>query len=196
MRALLWLWSIMMVTAVVGEEHAHGVHGMALFTDGSRVFGSHMPMYRHPHDYQVVVQLGSEQQPALLQQLAQHPLVSLAPESFDLLRLAPGHESPLRHFSGEIYLGHFERGGKLWQRTNFQVEKVWLFAPIKLGSTPEFFRIGEPPVFFLLPKIHSCPVIDRIYRIEMPEAKELPMQWHRPPFALGTPIYQESDDLR
>lgn len=178
-------------------EHAHGIHGMVLFSDGQRLFASHMPLYQHPHDYQVALQLSSPENPALIARLAETPLLTIAPEAFDLRRLEPAHPTALQQFQAAVYLGHFERGGERWFAARFTVEKTWLFAPLQLDGVERFYRVGEPPVFFVIVKIHQRPDQDRIYRIEWPSAPSLPAYWTPPlPFPLPKPIYLESEDLR
>ena len=104
------------------KEHAiHsriGYHGMAVFTDGSAIFASHLPLYRQPHDFQIIYRLafdhkGAEQQ--IQQYLNENKrsdgqaVMTLLPEQFDLNELATAQTPTLKT---RFFTDHFERGGQ------------------------------------------------------------------------------------
>jgi len=95
-----------------------GYHGMSVFTDGSAIFASHLPLYRQPHDFQIVYRLafyekGVEQQ--IQQYLIENKrrdgqaVMTLLPEQFDLNELATSQTPTLKT---RFFTDHFERGGQ------------------------------------------------------------------------------------
>jgi len=104
------------------SEHAMhsriGYHGMAVFTDGSAIFASHLPLYRQPHDFQIVYRLAFDDKRAE-QQIQQYlnenkrsdgqAVMTLLPEQFDLNELATAQTPTLKT---RFFTDHFERGGQ------------------------------------------------------------------------------------
>src|SRR6202008_43757 len=94
----------------------YGEHGMAVFGGKEGLYASHLPMFHAPPDYQLVLQFHLAD-PALNARLkglldGNSRLWTLAPEKFEIDRLAPGARHPLHAFKGDLVLGHFEQGGK------------------------------------------------------------------------------------
>ncbi|KXJ55745.1 MAG: hypothetical protein AXW17_04150 [Colwellia sp. Phe_37] len=86
-----------------------GVHGMALFTQGSSIYASHMPLYHKPHDVQLLYKLDNKNL-ALLQTIRDGDLITIKPQPFNLQRLMRGEKMVL---NVDLYSGHFERDGML-----------------------------------------------------------------------------------
>ena len=95
------------------EQHQHtsrhGVHGMILFGAKGEYYISHLPLFHHPHDMQLIAQVNFPKEnhreiDALLQKAS---LVTLVPEVFDLNQM----DQKSFTFQGDLYNGHFERGG-------------------------------------------------------------------------------------
>ena len=86
-----------------------GVHGMALFTQGSSIYASHMPLYHKPHDVQLLYKLDNNNL-ALLQTIRDGELITIKPQPFNLQRLMRGEKMVL---NVDLYSGHFERDGML-----------------------------------------------------------------------------------
>jgi hypothetical protein len=92
------------------------VHGMFICGNprmGGNVYASHLPMFRSPHNYQVLVELDISDfgRKIFAKSLKNFPLEStytLAPEEFVLPEMM---HNP-RPFKARLYRGHFERGGK------------------------------------------------------------------------------------
>lgn len=106
---LVSFWSI---AADKKDHSAHsrvGSHGMALFTDGTQLYAHHLPLYRAPHDYQIIYQVETQNADEIMR-LLEKGMVTLLPEQFDLNILVAG-ESPT--FDTQVFEGHFERGGTL-----------------------------------------------------------------------------------
>lgn len=106
------------------KKHSYvGSHGMALMAlpDG-RFVAHHMPLYRAPHDYQMLYEVTFDQAKPVQQLLQQHmtlpdsdrnaKVVSLLPEVFDLRKMIAGEAFSI---PAKIFAGHFERGGKVVQ---------------------------------------------------------------------------------
>jgi hypothetical protein len=99
---------------------------------GEELYVSHLPLYQAPHDYQVIVRVGTERAThdriLDLARTAPNGLLTIEPERFDLLRLQPGHQEPLSGFSAAVYTGHFERSGqKALTGVRFTIKNVILF---------------------------------------------------------------------
>src|SRR5471030_1344452 len=94
----------------------YGEHGMALFGGTQGLYASHLPMFHAPHDYQVILQVHVADpviDAALRKRLNGHTaLWTIAPEKFELDRLAPQAALPLTQFQADLVQGHFEQGGK------------------------------------------------------------------------------------
>lgn len=124
------------------QQARFGLHGMLLFTDGVQLFASHLPMFHATHDVQVVlkVSLADEvMQRRLVDMLWQAPsrYWTLEPELFDLNRLAPAAQQPLRQFQATLYQGHFERGGAKQAKTGIQVEQVLWYYPLQFATASQ-----------------------------------------------------------
>ncbi len=163
------------VPASAAPSHAHGVHGMVLFGEPGRVFASHLPLYRHPHDWQVVLELtpaGTEAQQLVDRLLAEGGLATIEPERFDIWRLKPGASEPLRQFNATLYREHFERGGEKLREVDWQVKRVWWFEPVRVGpeaSGRHYFAIAtenDGQTGWLLHKVERQPDVDQILRIK------------------------------
>lgn len=165
-------------------SHAHGVHGMVLFGEPGRVFASHLPLYRHPHDWQVVLELAPADEPGQQQVnalLAAGGLLTLEPERFDLWRLKPGASDPMNQFKAALYRGHFERGGKKLDEIVWQVKRTLVFEPVRIAFSPDaghrYFQIGvegdgHGGRFWLLHKVERVPDTDQVVEICTAEAPE------------------------
>lgn len=140
------------------------------------MFASHLPLYAHPHDRQVLLKL-SVADPTLAKAvskaLANGQQLTLEPERFDLLRLAPKSTKPLRSFKGKLYRGHFERGGDLWQAdVAFRVERVLVFRKLSADmAKPEkmrYFAFTDHDRTYLIHRIHGRSDFDQIISLRTP----------------------------
>ena len=96
-----------------------GTHGMLLFGEKT-IYLSHLPMFSmNIHRYQVILEVtltkaAGDAQASYVRDRRQHPgtkIYTFEPEPFVLPELDP--KNPQRNsFSGTIFRGHFERGGK------------------------------------------------------------------------------------
>lgn len=198
-------------------DTAVGGHGMAVFGGREAIYASHLPMFHTPHDSQVVLRLhlaDKAADQALRETLAREPkLWTLDPETFDLLRLAPGHAQPLREFKAKFFEGHFERGGKPQAKAErVIVDEVLLFrrldAAPRTGAQGRYRLIGQGTEWFAFKEIDRRPDFDHILRVTAPQGLdrvEVPLKGvERPNAALQralkaqglTEIYFETEDLR
>ncbi len=149
----------------------YGEHGMALFGGSGGLYASHLPMFHAPHDYQVVLQLhvaNPAVDAALRKRLnGKTALWTLAPEKFELDRLAPQAARPLKQFKADLVLGHFEQGGKTqYASATVVVDKVLMFRQLspaqKTSAGARYVQIGSGKQRFLLKEIDSRPDYDHI----------------------------------
>lgn len=110
---LLFISFTLPVLATVESEHKEhnriGHHGMVLFTDGSTLYASHLPLYQSPHDYQLIYAVELNNKEIFIEELSNN-MVTILPAKFDLNRLIDGDSFSIET---KMYRGHFERGGKL-----------------------------------------------------------------------------------
>lgn len=218
-RHLLLTLAALPLAAPAAEtaETAVGGHGMAVFGGREGLYASHLPMFHTPHDSQIVLRFhlaDAAADRALRETLAREPrLWTFDPETFDLLRFAPGHARPLREFKARFFEGHFERGGKpqaAGQRV--LVDEVLLFRRLnpapREAATGRYRLIGQGSEWFAFKTIDRRPDFDHIVRLEAPALRgegEVPLQGlARPDAAVQrafqarglSSLYFETDDLR
>lgn len=148
-----------------------GEHGMALFGGKDGIYASHLPMFHAPHDYQVLLQLhiaDPQIDAALRQRLdGKTTLWTIAPEKFELNRLAPAAARPLKQFKADLVLGHFEQGGKAQYRdATVVVDKVLMFRQLdpspRSQASARYLQLGSGARRFLVKEIDSRPDFDHI----------------------------------
>lgn len=173
------------------KHHVHsriGSHGMVLVTDGIDLFASHLPLYRAPHDFQLVYIVESKYKSKVIKQLLSARqsytsfdagnIVTLLPAHFDLNELINGQSFDIK---AQIYLGHFERGGKEWlldnkfsfvrqvykrPLTNLQVDESLSFSTWQIIDKPSkhnqllIHNIVSAPSFDAIVVGEKCPVKD------------------------------------
>jgi hypothetical protein len=100
------------------STHDHGDttggHGMLLFGDDP-LYLSHLPMFHHPHDFQVLVavRLDDRSSQALLAHRATGGpgIYTFLPEDFPIAELDPRRGQVRTAMPGTVFREHFERGG-------------------------------------------------------------------------------------
>lgn len=102
----------------LGVHDGHGtkgVHGMLLFGEDV-LYLSHLPMFQHPHNFQVILQVDFDEiaSDALrVDSNGNNNMYTFEPEQFHITELDPSGDGPARtSVEGVIYRGHFERGGQ------------------------------------------------------------------------------------
>ena len=162
-----------------GPDHTTGIHGMALFGDGDDLLASHLPLFRHPHDHQLVLELRLAD-PALAAEMgrrlgASPALWTLVPECLELDRLAGAAAgSPVR-FRADLVEGHFERGGTTVHKA---VEVEAVAAPMNARLDPAYrtaaaaaYRlVGRGERRFLVKRVGARPDFDHVVAVAVPPA--------------------------
>ena len=102
------LLSLLLPLHAGAADPSHGVHGMVLFGDRDGLYAAHLPLFRAPHDSQIVLKLrfaDAGQERAMRARLdGKTALWTIEPEHFALRRLAPDAAAPLRAFKASICL--------------------------------------------------------------------------------------------
>jgi hypothetical protein len=142
---------------------------MVLFGE-TRRYLSHVPMFRRPHDAQVVLEVQIPGGPFV------DGLYTLEPERFDLDTLVRGERTSFR---GTIWRGSFEDGGTpLAKDVTVTVIRVIYARDLKDESArseeaPAFLLFGEPRDAYLVRRIARAPGIDEIVRAKVAPASGL-----------------------
>lgn len=141
-----------------------GVHGMVLFGSGEHLYLSHIPMFRRPHDLQVVLAVQLQHDGISPERAFDDAGYTLEPERFDLDALAAG---TLRGFTGTVYQGSFEGGGKpLFTGVRVKVREVVLAARLDAASTPAptlgYLAVGTPERLYLIHQLSAAPGFDQV----------------------------------
>ena len=174
MKTLLFLCALLLSTFAGAAGPTFGQHGMTLFGGTGGLYASHLPMFHPPHDYQVVLKLRLSDKSLddqLRRQLGSKvALWTLAPEQFELDRLAPDSRQPLPRFKADIVQGHFEQGGKTRHAgAAVVVEKVLVFRKLSAApaqaSAARYLQVGSGSERFLVKEIDSRPDFDHIVAI-------------------------------
>jgi hypothetical protein len=196
-----------LVQAAPQEHHVHqrmGSHGMVLFTDGQDLYASHLPLYRAPHDYQIVYEVTSSLKAEIVTFLNEkesatlndgRAKMTLLPMPFDLNRLVKGETFAI---NATVFKGHFEREGEAWkENTEFhfvkQVYKRQIAFPVastkkkspsraKAESNWERFALSDNDKALYIYRIQSRPSFDAIVLAEKcPALPRLPSIASRTP---------------
>lgn len=176
---------------------------MVLFGGPEGLHASHMAMFHPPHDVQVVLRVHAADARAddwLRSTLAKDPLHwSLAPQPFDLNRLAHGQADRLHELSADIYRGHFERDGtRQASQVRFGIEQVVLFQPLPpaAGGTSqrEFVWVGCGTEHYVIRRIDRRPDVDLIARFETSGAVKASGRLPWPGPSVSEPSLEALDD--
>ncbi|SHN42864.1 hypothetical protein SAMN05192549_11568 [Duganella sacchari] len=214
---------MLLAGSAAAADVTYGEHGMALFGGKEGLYASHLPMFHAPHDYQVVLQVhvaDPATDAALRQRLdGKTALWTIAPEKFELSRLAPQAATPLRQFKADLVLGHFEQGGKTqYAASTIVVDKVLFFHKLspeqRASVSSTYMQIGDGQQRYLVKQIDSRPDYDHIiaYRaargaahtditvikrgLSQPNAAELAAALHAQRNTIRGTIYFYTDDLK
>lgn len=222
-RALAALALLLAAPPAAPAGATFGEHGMALFGGKDGLYASHLPMFHAPHDYQVILQVHVADpavDAALRQRLdGKTALWTVAPEPFELNRLAPRAAAPLTQFKADLVLGHFEQGGKTqYAAASVVVDKVVMFRQLsparRVNSGAIYWQVGAGRQRFLIKRIDSRPDFEHIlaytaasgapglsiavpkHALQETSAGELAAALHIAPSAIGGTVYFSTEDLR
>ncbi|WP_332854481.1 hypothetical protein [Duganella sp. S19_KUP01_CR8] len=222
MRAALLALALIGGSAGAADA-SYGEHGMALFGGKQGLYASHLPMFHAPHDYQVILQVhvaDPATDAALRRRLdGKTTLWTIAPEKFELSRLAPASATPLKQFKADLVLGHFEQGGKTqFAASTVVVDKVLMYRQLspaqKTSADASYVQIGSGQQRYLVKQIDSRPDFDHIVSyaaaggasttaitlnkqaLQQPNAQALAAALHVPVSAIRGTVYFYTDDLK
>ena len=223
MKSALLLSLALIMGGAGAADATYGEHGMALFGGQQGLYASHLPMFHAPHDYQVILQVhvaDPATDAALRRRLdGKTALWTIAPEKFELSRLAQASAAPLRQFKADLVQGHFEQGGKTqFAAATIVVDKVLMFRQLspaqKTSSDASYVQIGSGSQRYLVKQIDSRPDFDHIVSyaaaagastaaitlnkqsLEQPQAAALAAALHVPASAIRGTVYFYTDDLK
>jgi hypothetical protein len=183
---------------------------MVLFGDRDGLYLSHLPLYKAPHDRQIVLKVrlaDPELDRAMRAALdGKTDLWTIEPERFELSRLDPTSTTPLRGFDADIVQGHFERGGKpVHAKARFVVESLPMYrrleAAPRVRKEARYLPVGR----FLVKHIDSRPDFDHIVALSKPQWRQVIVPKtgvDNPEVVLATladvlgTVYFETGDLR
>ena len=169
--------SIALSLASSAFAETSAVHGMLIF--GEKVtYGSHLPMFHSPHNYQSILKLNlqdsAKSQALLLFKRAKalgKTLFTLAPEPFEFSKIMDGS---LKQFKGELYEGHFEKDGINLGQVKVTIEKNIYSSEIQLSQPGEgplsesYLLFGSSGEYFGLHLIQNKPSFDAVVQINQP----------------------------
>lgn len=154
------------------------VHGMLVFGEKT-VYFSHLPMFHQPHDYQVIFvpKLDEETKSFYLADKQNHPeakYYTFVPELMILPEVIQG----AKVFKGDLYRGHFERGGVLVKKgITVQVEQLVYFKKFnpkdEKPKTPSYILFGDTEESWLAHVITVKPDFDHILAIKNENGKKV-----------------------
>tara|TARA_R110000737_G_scaffold15032_4_gene31346 strand:- start:768 stop:1439 length:672 start_codon:yes stop_codon:yes gene_type:complete len=186
-----------------------GIHGMALFTQGSSIFASHMPLYQMPHNVQLLYKLDNNDL-AVLQTVRDGELITVKPKAFNLQRLMRG-EKMVIHV--DLYAGHFERGGMLvYENLPLSFDKqlyVRAFDDIKPSSSQQEYDVVSLNNNYkiYIHRILQAPSFDHIIGVDLEASclgrfntssavpKEAELQYKFLNCGTMKPLYFETEDF-
>lgn len=97
-----------------------GIHGMVLVSKSSTLYAYHLPLYKKPHDAQILYKVSSKMAPVTYL-VKDADLVTIKPKKFNLQRLIRGESMKI---IADVYMGHFERGGmKTYENVEFNFDE-------------------------------------------------------------------------
>jgi len=184
-------------------QHNHSsdkpsVHGMTIMgTD--KIYASHLPMFRSPHDYQIILelQLPPAAQKTYLETLKANPtevLYTIEPEVFVL----PTMVQATKKFKANFYKGHFERGGiKFLENVEVTISQVIYFKQFNPKATKpaqlQYILFGNEKEQFLAHQITSRPDFDENLIVKIEDKKVL-RQLKKQPYLVV--VFEEKDQRK
>lgn len=170
---VLWLMLCCMSSPLWACLHAsHGVHGMVLLQVENQLIASHLPFPAGKHAHQIVLQVSSDMPGPILQALKEKGLVTLEPQPFALKDLQQGI---VKSFNAQVYLGHFERGGKDLGTVTVQVQQKLLDKAVGAEAARDaVYRIPLKQGELLVKAISGEGAVDEIlYQAKGQDAEQL-----------------------
>ncbi|QTE02717.1 hypothetical protein [Streptomyces cyanogenus] len=167
------------------HDHHHGdttfgSHGMLLL--GGEVFHmSHLPMFRYPHHFQVILEVGLDDTVGSVVRSHRHvvpeePYDTFVPKDFAMRELDPRGTGPRRtSMTGRLFCGHFEREGgnhpPLAEETVATVRNVVYFAELDVRAEHRedgelaYLCFGRGGQLYLAHAITAAPDFDQLLTV-------------------------------
>lgn len=149
-----------------------GVHGMLLFNQDSLLYAAHLPLYKKPHNAQIIYKIKTENA-ALLALVRDADQVTIEPEKFNLQRLMRGESFTVK---ADVYLGHFERGGsKLYEDVKIAFNELQYFRMLEDLAEPGVDKVYDlvdldKGARLLIHQIQRAPSFDHIALLTDPNS--------------------------
>jgi hypothetical protein len=147
-----------------GTPGSHvGVHGMVLFGH-DKIYVSHIPTFGAPHNFQGVLEVAIESGVPSTSQSFSDELYTIRPSSMSLYDLLHG---TLKSFTGTIFKGNFEAGGRpVFRNVKFAVKRLLLERPLS-PSTPasadlRYLAVGTAADPYLVHLLDAPSTFDQI----------------------------------
>ncbi|MEY8213477.1 MAG: hypothetical protein RPR97_03230 [Colwellia sp.] len=187
-----------------------GVHGMVLVTQGSSIYASNLPLYKKPHNVQLLYKLNNTNL-AVLQTVRDSQFITIKPKPFNLQRLMRGEKMVIQ---ADLYAGHFERGGMLvYENISLSFDKklyVRTFDDIKPSSIKQEYDVISLRKNYkiYIHRIQQAPSFDHILAIDLeagclsrfstssPVPKEIELQYKFINCGTIKPLYFETKDFQ
>ncbi|MEU6592809.1 hypothetical protein ABZ923_26860 [Streptomyces sp. NPDC046881] len=157
-----------------------GSHGMLLL-GGEFFHMSHLPMFRSPHNFRVVLEVGLADTAASVVRSHRHlvpeePYDTYVPDDFPMSELDPRGSGPRRtSMTGKLVCGHFEREGgqhpPLAERTVVTVQNVVHFAELDVRAKHRddgelgYLCFGRGGRLYLAHVITGAPDFDQVLTV-------------------------------
>jgi hypothetical protein len=146
-----------------------GTHGMVLFGQGEALYASHIPMYRRPHDQQLLLAVTVEHPELPVGRDFSDGTYTLEPERFDLDALMAG---TLKHFRATVFQGNFEGGGTpVYRDATVRVEQVahvaQLSAEAPAHEEPRYWVLSEGGAAYLVHALSRAPDFDQVVKVTL-----------------------------
>jgi hypothetical protein len=178
MKKILLLSALIFVllSTFANAQHDHdadkpAVHGMLIFGK-EKIYASHLPLFRSPHNYQIILELeldktSKQKFVADQKQNLDVATYSLEPEKFVLPEMLVNPKP----FKINVYRGHFERGGtQILKGITVTVKQVIFnekFAPEKVRLTVNnFILFGSVNEKFIAHQITAKPDFEQIIQVK------------------------------
>jgi hypothetical protein len=187
-----------------------GTHGMVLFTVGSSIYASHMPLYKKPHNVQLLYKLDNDDL-AVLQTVRDGQFITVKPEKFNLQRLMRGEKMTV---NADLYTGHFERDGMLVYKNiplSFD-ERLYVrtFDDIKPSSKKQSYDVVSLRKSYkiYIHRIQQAPSFDHMIGVDLeascltkfntssPVPKRSELQYKFLNCGTMKPLYYETEDFQ
>jgi hypothetical protein len=174
----------LLVSSYTYAQHDHAAmssdkastHGMLIFGT-SKIYASHLPMFRMPHNYQIILELvldAKAQQKFITDQKQnpQYTTYTIEPEKFVL----PDMIAKKGTFKANLYRGHFERGGiKIADSITIKIVEVVYFKKFDANATKQteanFIVFGNSKDQFAVHQISNKPDFEQILQVKTKVSK-------------------------